>query len=321
MSPVDTRDEAEPARDDSHSDSVSDICQSCGKKLGEPGIHGTCPSCLLAQPFAEFWDPREPPTLERVAEALPRFRIDKELGRGALGAVYGAVDHDLGRLVAIKVMTANPENPEFTERFAREASVMAKLNHPHIVTIYDHGAVGDLHYLVMERLEGGTLAELLASKGALPLDRAVQLLQQICSGLEYAHALGVMHRDIKPGNILLDRLGNAKLSDFGLVKVLLYEEFEEVALTRTNMTVGTPTYMAPEQMEWPAQADHRADIYSAGAVFYEMLTGEAPTGRYRKASSFPGIAAKYDAIVDTALHKNPDKRFTQANLFAGGRVT
>ena len=226
MFQVDAREEAEPPRNDFASEPESDSCNVCGKPLAEPGIKGTCPSCLLAQPFAEFWDPREPPSAEKVAEALPRFRIDKKLGRGALGVVYGAVDTSLGR---IKAMTGNPENPEFSERFAREASAMAKLNHPNIVTIYDYGTVGDLHYLVMERMDGGTLAEELASKGTLPMKRAFKITDEICKGLEYSHALGVMHRDIKPGNILLDRKGNAKLSDFGLVKGLLYEEFEEVA--------------------------------------------------------------------------------------------
>ena len=158
-----------------------------------------------------------------------------------------------------------------------------------------------------------TLAEEIRSKGKLPIRRAMRVLGQVCDALDYVHSLGVIHRDVKPGNILLDRKGNAKLSDFGLVKGLLYEEFTEEALTRTNMAVGTPQYMAPEQLEWPAQADHRADIYSTGAVLYEMMTGEVPHGRYKPASKFPGVPRFLNPIVDRALNKVPEKRFERAS--------
>ncbi|MEZ5325901.1 MAG: serine/threonine-protein kinase [Verrucomicrobiales bacterium] len=301
-------------RTDIGAEPVADRCSGCGKVMAEPRLEGLCPSCLLAQPFVDTWNPHEPPTLEEVARALPRFKVEKELGRGALGAVFGAVDTRLVRIVAIKAMYANPSNPEFSARFEREAKAMAKLNHPNIVTIYDHGEVGELHYLVMERMDGGSLADEIASKKRLQRSQAIGVLSDICDALHYSHKQGVIHRDVKPANILLDSSGNAKLSDFGLVKGLLHEEFAKVALTKTNMTVGTPLYMAPEQMEWPAQADHRADIYSAGAVFYEMVTGTAPSGRYRKASSFPGVPRSLDRVIDRALCKVAAERYDRAEM-------
>ena len=132
------------------------LCNGCGEPLAAPGEGGHCESCLLV-PFAGVWDPYEPPSMEDVASRLPRFKFEKELGRGGLGTVFGAIDRKLDRIVAIKVMFKNPDNPEFSERFEREASAMAKLSHPNIVSIYESGKVDDLHYLVMERMEGGTL--------------------------------------------------------------------------------------------------------------------------------------------------------------------
>ena len=300
-------------RDERRSDSAGDEpaskrCDVCGEPLKGTGIDGTCQSCLLVQPLTALWDPREPPSAEEVAGALPRFKIQDVLGRGALGIVYRATDTNLERTVAIKVMAANPDNPEFAHRFAREASAMATLNHPHIVTVHDYGTAGTLHFLVMEWMEGGTLEEEMGDRRKLAVPRAVEVIGQVCEALEYAHSHGVVHRDVKPSNILLDREGTAKLSDFGLVKGLLQEEFAEIALTRTDMAVGTPLYMAPEQMEGSANVDHRADIYSVAAVLYEMLTGETAKGRYKPVSGFADVPRSFNAPVDRALHASPDER-------------
>ncbi|MEZ5326976.1 MAG: protein kinase [Verrucomicrobiales bacterium] len=221
------------------------------------------------------------------------------------------MDTQLERTVAIKVMFANPDNPEFAHRFEREASAMAKLNHPHIVTMHEYGIVGDLHFLVMEWMEGGTLEEEMGRTKTLTVSRAVEIIGQICEALDFAHSNGVIHRDVKPGNILLDRTGIAKLSDFGLVKGLLQEEFAEIALTRTDMAVGTPLYMAPEQMEGATNVDRRADIYSAGAVLYEMLTGEVAKGRYQPVSSFADVPRRFNAVIDRALQPLPNNRYDQ----------
>ena len=196
----------------------SQRCDVCGEPLKGQGVEGTCQSCLLVQPLSALWDPREPPSAEEIATLLPRFEIHDMLGRGALGIVYLATDTQLKRSVAIKAMAANPDNPEFAQRFAREASVMARLNHPHIVTVHDYGTADTLHFLVMEWMEGGTLEDEMGDKRKLPPSRAVDVTGQICDALQYAHSEGVIHRDVKPGNILLDRNGTAKLSDFGLVK-------------------------------------------------------------------------------------------------------
>jgi len=169
----------------------------------------------------------------------------------------------------------------------------------------------------MEWMEGGTLEEEIARQSPMPKERAFQLFRQICDGLQYAHSLGVVHRDVKPGNILLDRNGNTKLSDFGLVKGLMPEEFAEVTLTKSNVTMGTPLYMAPEQMAGSPDVDHRADIYSAGAVLYEMLTGETAKGRYKRASTFPGVTRALDSAIDRALKSNPDDRFERIGAFKG----
>ncbi len=290
-------------------------CNVCGEPLSDGGIDGSCQRCLLVQPPPGLWGSDGMVSKEEIAAALPRFEIGEVLGQGALGIVYRADDRELGRTVAIKVMATKPDSPEFEERFTREASAMARLNHPHIVSIYDYGTTPGFHYLIMESMEGGTLEDRGVDGGGMPKDCAYRIFNQICDGLQYAHSQGVVHRDIKPGNILLDRGGNAKLSDFGLVKGLMPEEFAEVTLTRSNITMGTPLYMAPEQMAGSPKVDHRADIYSAGAVFYEMLTGENAKGRYKRASKYPGVPRFLDAALDRALKPEADDRFERIDAF------
>ena len=288
-------------------------CVRCGKPLNGRGIEGACEGCFLLPPIEDALAPIEPPSIEALAEALPRYEFERLLGRGALGAVYLARDTRLSRPVAIKACADNPDNPEFAIRFGREASAMAQLSHRNIATVYDHGRTGALLFIAMEYVSGGTLGELLEASRRLPLDRAVEVSGQVCDALQYAHSMGVVHRDVKPDNVLLDAEGNAKLTDFGLVKGLTHEEFQEVAMTRTNIAVGTPRYMAPEQLENPKGVDHRADIYSAGAMFYEMLTGDAPRGRYRPASKTKGVPRSLDRVIHKALVSSPDDRYDRAS--------
>ncbi|MEZ5304085.1 MAG: serine/threonine-protein kinase [Verrucomicrobiales bacterium] len=267
-------------------------------------------------PIAAMWGPPEPPSAAEVGETLPRFEVVRLLGSGALGAVYLARDTRLERLVAIKATADNPENPEFGIRFMREAAAMAKLNHPNLVTIHDYGKEGAIHYLIMDYASGGTLGDLLESKGTLAPERALDLIGQVCDALQYAHAFGVVHRDVKPDNVLLDAEGNAKLSDFGLVKgVAGSDDFSDVAVTRTNIAMGTPRYMAPEQLESPKTVDHRADIYSTGAMLYEMLTGTPPRGRYRPASKAGHAPRCLDAAIHRALMPSPEERYERIAAF------
>lgn len=290
-------------------------CHACGGIVTDDALGGICQRCHFASQEQGIWDPSEPASAEEVSEKLERYQVGETLGRGAVGAVYGAIDTWLNREVAIKVMADNPNNPEYRERFLREATAMAALNHPHVVTIYDFGAVEDLHFIVMERMDGGTLAEEMGESRKLPVPRALSVFDQICDGLAYAHSRGVVHRDIKPSNILIGSDGKVKLSDFGLVKGLLPEEYREIALTRTRMAIGTPEYMAPEQMRGSAKIDHRADVYSAGAVLYEMLTGESAGGRYQAASKFEGVPRYLDPVLDRGLHKEPGGRYDDISAF------
>ena len=315
MSRLSERRNGSPGRGIKQRAAEKSSCKVCHRPMKGWGSEGTCQSCLLLLPMPGMWDANEPPSEEEIAARLPRFDILEPLGRGALGTVYKATDGVLGRAVAIKLMKANPINPEFGARFLREAAVMAKLNHPNIVTVYDYGSEDDLHYLVMEWMEGGTLEDEGVGQRKLEPSRAFTIFDQICDALQYAHQQGVVHRDVKPSNILLDRNGNAKLSDFGLVKGMLHDEFREASLTRSNMSVGTPLYMAPEQMKGSAKVDHRADIYSAGAVLYEMLSSESAKDRSAKAASAKGVPTLVGAVIDRALDASPDARYERISEF------
>ncbi len=201
---------------------------------------------------------------------LRRYQAESELGRGAMGVVYRAVDQVLDRAVALKVMTAAfREMPTAVQMFEQEAKALAALNHPNIVTVYDQGRDGDQMFLVMELIDGPTLEDVLKQHGALPIEQAAGLGEQIGRGLSYAHSRQVIHRDIKPGNIFLTRDGTAKLGDFGLARVL-----KEVQIKKTEIK-GTPLYMPPEQIRG-SDIDFRADIYALGCTLYEVLCGRPP---------------------------------------------
>ena len=238
-----------------------------------------------------------PPSPEEVARHFPGFDILECLGRGGMGVVYKARQKSLNRLVALKILAPEREqDAAFAQRFAVEAGTLARLNHPGIVTIYDFGQADGLFYFVMEFVDGISLRHLL-SHGRVAPREALAIVPQICDALQYAHDQGVVHRDIKPENILLDRRGRVKVADFGLAKLvemkapltpaLSPSDGERVAgrpgeaaglrtlLTESGKVMGTPQYMAPEQVAHPADVDHRADIYALGVVFYQMQIGRA----------------------------------------------
>jgi serine/threonine protein kinase len=279
----------------------------------DSAAEGLCTRCLLAaaatpteagQPTGTR--PTAPP-LERVAAAFPQLEILELIGAGGMGAVFKARQPKLDRCVALKVLPeALAKDPAFAERFQREGRVLARLNHPNIVSVHDFGQSGDFFYLLMEYVDGVNLRQAMRAGRFTPA-QALALVPRVCEALQFAHDEGVLHRDIKPENILLDARGRVKIADFGIAK-LLGETRADVSLTATGAAVGTPHYMAPEQIERPADVDHRADIYSLGVVFYELLTGELPLGRFAPPSAKADLDTRIDEIVLRALTKERELR-------------
>lgn len=301
------------------------VCPQCGERMPADRPHGICPSCLMRLGFAEPVGgssgdaaTRHPagrflaPDPLALASQFPQLEIMEFLGQGGMGAVYRARQKTLDRVVALKILPVDVgRDPAFAERFMREARAMARLTHPHIVMIFDFGETSDYFYFLMEYVDGVNLRQALQD-GALRPDDALAIVPQICEALQYAHDQGIVHRDIKPENVLLDRRGQVKIADFGLAK-LLRQPGSDWSLTGTGQVVGTLHYMAPEQIERPLSVDHRADIYSLGVVFYELLTGELPLGRFAPPSRKSAVSADLDQVVLRTLEKEPGQRFQQAS--------
>jgi predicted Ser/Thr protein kinase len=253
-----------------------------------------------------------PPHPESLRGLFPQLDIFGLLGAGGMGAVYRARQRGLDRLVALKILPPKfSGDPAFAERFAREARTLARLNHPNIVDVYDLGQTGQLYYFLMEFVDGVNLRQMMQAHHLTPQE-ALAIVPQICEALEYAHGEGIVHRDIKPENILLDQKGRVKIADFGLSK-LLGGATQAVQLTQANHVLGTLHYMAPEQFENPLAVDHRADLYSLGVVFYEMLTGELPLGRFALPSQKAAVDARLDELVLRTLEKDPNRRYQHAS--------
>jgi serine/threonine protein kinase len=215
---------------------------------------------------------RTPPGMEvaLVGQTLGQYRLVERIGRGGMATVYKAYQPSLDRYVAVKVLpTYLAHDPNFAARFRREARAIARLNHPHILPVHDFGQEGELSYIVMRYVEGGTLKKILGQP--LALDRTIDILAQIGDALDYAHQQGVIHRDVKPANVLMDQGKWAFLSDFGLAKMVA----ASVQLTKTGVGLGTPAYMSPEQAQGKP-VDAQSDIYSLGIMVFEMLTGQVP---------------------------------------------
>jgi tRNA A-37 threonylcarbamoyl transferase component Bud32 len=260
-----------------------------------------------------------PPKPQELAPCFPQLEILDVLGQGGMGAVYKARHKGLDRLVAVKILPPEASrHPAFAERFTREARALARLNHPNIVAVYDFGKaaydVGDadgLYYFIMEYVDGVNLRQTLRNGGLSPQD-ALVIVPQVCDALQFAHDEGIVHRDIKPENILIDRRGRVKIADFGLAKLLGQNDAEH-SLTQTHQVMGTLRYMAPEQMEGARTVDHRADIYSLGVVFYELLTGELPLGRFAPPSRKVQVDVRLDEVVLRTLEKEPEQRYQHAS--------
>ena len=286
-------------------------CPDCGEPVPADSPQSLCPACLMRQALASHTIQTEggkpssvpPPTPEEIADRFPQFEILECLGRGGMGVVYRARQKSLNRPVAIKILA--PERAgetRFAERFAREAKILAQLNHPHIVTIHDFGETGGLFYLVMEFVDGVNLRDLLRD-GKLEPKQALAIVPPICDALQCAHDKGIVHRDIKPENLLLDRDGRIKIADFGIAALLGVDS--DVA--------GTPPYMAPEQNEADGGTDHRTDIYALGVVLYEMPTGERPAKEAIAPSKKVEVDVRLDQVVLRTLENKPELRFQQVS--------
>jgi serine/threonine-protein kinase len=251
-----------------------------------------------------------------------RYRIVRKLGAGGMADVYLAEDQELGRRVAIKILNGRHANDDqFIERFRREAKNAAALNHPNIVSIYDRGEAEDTYYIAMEFLDGRSLKELIVGHGQAPVKVAVEYARQILSALRFAHRHGIVHRDIKPHNVLVDREGRVKVTDFGIARAGTSQ------MTETGSIVGTAQYLSPEQARG-GEVDQRSDLYSLGIVLYELLTGktpfegDTPVEIAMKHLSTPpqppsklrsDIPRELDMVVLRALAKDPDDRYQSAD--------
>ncbi len=268
---------------------------------------------------------------EQQIEALGRYRIQRVLGKGAMGVVYEGLDPRLNRRVAIKtILVRNVDEAtarDYSKRFAREAQAVARLNHPNIVQVYDYGEEGEIAYIVMEFVRGKELKSSFDAGDRFEIGRAVTLMSELLSAMDFAHNAGVIHRDIKPANVMVDTDGHAKLADFGVARVT---DPDSQSATQAGTMVGTPAYMSPEQIQGQ-RIDRRTDIFSAGVILYQFLTGQRPFqggGAWTMAKKIlhddppapstliATVAPGYDRVVDRALAKNPANRYQSAAQFA-----
>jgi len=253
-----------------------------------------------------------------------RYRLEGRIGQGGMATVYAGMDTVLRRRVAIKILRPQfAEDADFVRRFYTEAQHAAKLSHPNIVNIYDVGREGETYFIVMELVDGSTLAEMIESDGRLPEDVAIDFAAQICNGLAYAHRQGLLHRDIKPANVLVAKDDVVKISDFGIARAVTTQT---VTITQPGMVMGSVFYISPEQAQG-RELDETSDLYSLGVVLYQMLSGKLPyTGESPVTVALkhvsnpvpsletdePGISPALAAIVRKLLQKEPAARFQSA---------
>jgi serine/threonine protein kinase len=261
-----------------------------------------------------------------IGQTLGQFQLLEIIGEGGMSTIYRAHQPSMSRDVAVKVIQpSQEESEEFFARFDREAHVIASLSHAHIVKVFDYGVIGNIAYLAMELLRGGSLADRIA-RGPLPIPQIAAILTEIAPALDYAHQRGIIHRDLKPNNILFDDAGNLFLTDFGIIKL----QGADQSLTREGAVIGTPAYIAPEQWEG-VEIDRRADIYALGVTTYQMLTGRLPfegdtlyqlmqahlhqppppISAYRA-----GVPASIQAVMNKALAKRREDRYFTTSEFA-----
>lgn len=261
-----------------------------------------------------------------VGQKFGPYEITAKIGEGGMAVVYKGYQQSLNRYVAIKVLRSElAQDKEFVERFRREALSVADLSHPNILHVYDAGFSDGVYYIVMAFVDGGSLKDMVM-RGPLDMDYAISIVAQVADALHHAHQHGLVHRDVKPNNILMSRDGRPLLTDFGIAKAV----HESTGLTRTGTSIGTPEYMAPEQIQGQ-KVDGRTDIYALGIVLYEMLTGWTPFSTttpvatlYKQVNEPPpplrqaniNIPSWLENVALKALEKSPQDRFQQASDFA-----
>jgi serine/threonine protein kinase len=262
------------------------------------------------------------PRSNNISVLSNRYELKEQLGAGGMAEVYLGKDRVLGRTVAVKTLLAQyGGDPHFIERFRREAQHAAALNHPNVVSVYDTGSDDGTHYIVMEYVEGKTLRDVIREEGPLLPERVAEIGADVCAGLAFAHSHGIVHRDVKPANIMITTTGAVKVTDFGIARAVSGD-----TVTQTAMVLGTAQYFSPEQAQ-SAPVDARSDIYSLGVVLYEMLTRQVPfTGSSPVAIAYkhvkeapvlpsrlnPDVPPALEAIVMKAMAKNPDNRYQSA---------
>ena len=298
------------------------ICPGCGNEIDADDPAGLCPVCLMKEGV------RPDPEGDRLRRALQaklghQYRVLRLLGRGGMGAVYLARDLSLEREVAIKVVKQASDEKSMHERFRREARTAARLSHPNIVPLYAFGEVEGMPYFVMGYVRGESLADRLHREGTIPEEEAQRMLAEVADALDHAHRQGVVHRDVKPDNVLLDdETGRALLTDFGVAKGVSRGE----TVTQQGNLVGTPHYMSPEQASGRGDVDGRSDIYSLGVMAYQMLSGRLPfegksaaelltkqiTQEPAPLSSMASISTATAQVVERCLSKDPHARWQDA---------
>jgi eukaryotic-like serine/threonine-protein kinase len=264
-------------------------------------------------------------------KSLGRYKINGVLGKGAMGLVYDGLDPKLNRRVAIKTILTGSLSAEAarmaTVRFEREVRAVARLNHGNVVQVYDFGTEAGLAYIVMEFIEGRELKDYFDASQRLDLKTIFQLMSELLDALEFAHEAGIIHRDVKPANVMVDAAGHAKLTDFGVAR-FTEPQGDQIDATRVGTIVGTPSYMSPEQIQ-SQPIDRRSDVFSAGIIFYQLLTWQKPFQgtQWELAkkiieddpvwpSRLVQIPADIDKVVARALAKQPDRRYASARKFA-----
>lgn len=301
-------------------------CPSCQKTIPADAPMGVCPVCLLAATGDLADESRransfEVPTVGEVQAKFPQLEVLELIGRGGMGAVYKVCQRELDRIAALKILPPDiGEDPEFADRFAKEAKSLARLNHSNIVTLYEFGSADGLYFFLMEFVDGVNLRQAMNAARFTP-DQALAVVPPVCEALQYAHDQGVVHRDIKPENLLLDKNGQIKIADFGIAKMITGPEAAETARQAggdetVSLPMGTPSYMAPEQLSASAQIDHRVDVYAIGVVLYELLTGQKPqNGEFENPSQRVQVDVRIDEVVLRALERDPERRYATAQDF------